>query len=256
MCIILFAYDCHPDYWLILLANRDEFYNRLSSPAGFWDDCPQVLGGRDLEQGGSWLGVTKGGRIAAVTNYRDPQQNIPNAVSRGKLISEFLCGDEGPEAYMRRINAEADRYNGFSLLAGEAGRLWYYSNRQRTVAPVAPGIHGLSNHLIDTPWPKVRLGVKRLEEIMQLPPPVWEDACWQLLADKTQPPDADLPATGVSLAWERVLSPIFIESPDYGTRASTLLFIDRRGGVRFCERSRDAVHKLWQRREYQFNWEG
>lgn len=251
MCLILFAYRQHPQYPLIMAANRDEFYNRASLPAGFWEDCPGVLAGRDLEQGGSWMGVSRKGKIAAVTNYRDPLSHNPQAKSRGSLVSGYLCEDGDAFRYMEKLHPQADRYNGFNLLVGDREALYYYSNRQQQIYPVPAGIHGLSNHLLNTPWPKVILGKSRLAEIIRQPESEWENAVWQLLTDRTYPADSQLPATGVSLEWERALSSVFIVSPDYGTRTNTLLLVDHKGRMRFIEQTCHAGTAILEKREYE-----
>lgn len=250
MCLILFAYQHHPRYRLIIAANRDEFYDRPSLPAGFWPDCPAVLGGRDLEQGGSWMGIARNGRIAAVTNYRDPAGHKLEAKSRGALVRDFLCGAEATADYLQRIDGEADDYNGFNLLAGDNDGLWYYSNRQRQIYPIPSGIHGVSNHLLNTAWPKVTLGKARFAEIIRLPETQWEDAFLCLLTDQTRPADQDLPQTGVSLEWERMLASVFITSPTYGTRTSTLLLLDYEGRMRFVEKTFRPDTQSWDRQEF------
>lgn len=258
MCIVFLAYDCHPEYSLILAANRDEFYVRPSQQAHFWSDWPNVLAGRDLEQYGTWLGVTIQGRFGALTNYRDPSNIQANAKSRGHLVSRFLTGTQSPETYLYDVNQQADCYNGFNLLTGVFGKtmeLWYYSNRNGQSQRIKPGIHGLSNHLLNTPWPKVQQGRLRFDEIIH-GTGLLSDRLWQLLGDTTEPPIDQLPRTGVSLEWERLLAPIQIDSPTYGTRAATLLFIGRGGEVRFFERSRNIVTREWITAEFCFTITG
>jgi uncharacterized protein with NRDE domain len=167
MCLILFAYQRHPRYRLILAANRDEFYARPTAPLGFWADHPQVLAGRDLEQKGTWLGVTRGGRLAAITNYRDPQAIKPNAPSRGHLVSDFLKGSIPPLDYLQDISASAARYSGFNLLVGDPSGLFYFSNHGAVMCRLAPGLYGLSNGLLDIPWPKVDQGKQALAALVR-----------------------------------------------------------------------------------------
>jgi uncharacterized protein with NRDE domain len=236
MCLIVFAYDCHPNYRLILAANRDEFYRRPTAAAEFWPDCPQVLAGRDLEAGGTWLGVTRGGRFAALTNYRDPAAHRDGARSRGELVQAYLCGDLSPEEYLAIAGENDNLYNGYNLLVGDAAGLHYHSNRSGETLPVAAGVHGLSNHLLDTPWPKVARTKAGLEACLSTTGTEVEPL-FALLADRTAATDGDLPSTGVNLDWERLLSPVFIASADYGSRSSTVLTIDRCGRVAFHERS-------------------
>lgn len=254
MCIILFAYHNHPKYKLIIAANRDEFYSRPTASANFWQDQPNLLAGRDEEQGGTWLGITKEGRFAALTNYRDPASTRKGAVSRGQLVSEFLSGSQKPEAYLKSVDEQAENYNGFNLLVGtvgEADSLWYYSNQSRHISQVARGISGLSNHLLNTPWPKVVRGRDRLSEAIGTAE-VEQELLWKILSDRERPVDDRLPQTGVSLELERILSPIFIESPGYGTRASTVVLVDYAGQVHFAEKSLAVKANCWHTERYQF----
>ncbi len=237
MCIILLAHRAHPEYTLILAANRDEFYERPTASAGFWEDEPQILAGRDLERGGTWLGVTKSGRIAAVTNYREPAARIDDAPSRGHLVSDFLAGEDEPLVYLSTLSTRAARYNGFNLIAGTPQSLYYYSNRGGEPREIGAGVHGLSNHLLDTPWPKVTRGREALSKVAAGNKELCVDDIFRVLADDAQAADAALPATGVGLELERVLSPVFIKSPAYGTRSSTVLLVSREGEVVFIERS-------------------
>lgn len=235
MCLILFAWRMDEDFPLVLAANRDEFYERPSAPAAFWEDAPDLLAGRDLREGGTWLGITTKGRVAALTNYRDPASLKIGAPSRGRLVSDYLRSGEVPEAYLRGISSNSDRFNGFNLLVGDPGVLFCYSNRGARER-LDPGIYGLSNRLLDTPWPKVERGKAALSVLLKDKKALSPEGLFALLADRTRPPDDRLPDTGVGLEWERVLSPLFIESPVYGTRSSTVLLIDRRGEVTFAER--------------------
>jgi len=236
MCLILFSYRSHPTYPLIIAANRDEFYERPTAPASFWEETPNMLAGRDLRDGGTWLGITKTGRIAAITNYRDPRTLKGNAPSRGGLVSGFLRSGESPEEYIRRMRPDADRYNGFNLLLGDGSGLFHFSNTTGDFQEISPGVHGISNRLLDTPWPKVRRGKKLLEGVLARQDPSF-DEIFQILADTARPDDRDLPDTGVELDWERVLSSIFIQSDVYGTRSSTVILINTGGNVKFIERS-------------------
>ncbi|RNC67946.1 MAG: NRDE family protein [Desulfuromonadales bacterium] len=241
MCLIVVALDCHPTYKLIVAANRDEYFNRPTAPAGLWDDAPQVLAGRDLQAGGTWLGVTTTGRLAAVTNYRDPTFQPPNPRSRGQLVADFLTGMTTPAEYLETLRRDGAGYGGFNLLFGDRGRLFYFSNRGGVSGPVPPGIHGLSNHLLDTPWPKVQAAKDRLECLLDRNPPDTE-ALFEALGDPHPFPDHLLPDTGVGIERERLLSPLFIEGTDYGTRSSTLVLIDRKNTLTFLERSYDSQH--------------
>lgn len=237
MCLILFAANSHPDYRLALAANRDEFYSRPAAPAAFWDDAPQLLAGRDLQAGGAWLGITTSGRFAAITNYREPGLFRQEAPSRGELVSGFLLGDMSPADYLSRLKTEGSLYNGFSLIFGDSDQLLYFSNRGNLPPAIPSGIHGLSNHLLDTPWPKVSRGREALNEILKSPAPPDPEALLTLLADRAVPADNLLPDTGVGIEWERLLSTLFIKTADYGTRSSTILLIDRENRVTFLERN-------------------
>ena len=236
MCLILFANNVHPDYVLVLAANRDESYARPTAAAAFWNDHPRIYGGRDLEQGGTWLGITRDGAFGAVTNYRGGGARNP-ARSRGELVASYLRGRQRPADYVAGVRREADAYNGFNLLAGNPAELHFLSNRSDRGGVVEPGVHGLSNHLLDTPWPKVERGKKRLAELLGTRAQELIDGLFDLLGERSFAPDNALPETGVGLARERVLSPAFIISPAYGTRSSTVLLVDHHGKVTFIERS-------------------
>jgi uncharacterized protein with NRDE domain len=236
MCLILLAIHTHPRYPLVIAANRDEFYARPTRSAHWWEDAPEVLAGRDLRSGGSWMGVTRAGRWAAVTNYRDPSEFGRTAPSRGALVSDFLRGDSGPEAYLRGLLPRAGEFNGFNLLVGDLDEIWWLSNRAAGPVRVEAGVHGLSNHLLDTPWPKVQRGTRELARLLADPDPA-PDALLDLLLDRTLAADHQLPETGVDRERERALSPAFILTPDYGTRASTAILLERDGELRFQERS-------------------
>jgi uncharacterized protein with NRDE domain len=231
MCLILVAWQCHPQFPLVVAANRDEFYARPSAGAGPWPEDPRVRGGLDLEAGGTWLGVREDGRFAAVTNVREP--GVPKGLrSRGLLTKDFLLGRQSPGECAAAI--EGGRYSGFNLLLADRQALWYCSNRDGGSRRLAPGIYGVSNHLLDTPWPKLVTAKARFAAALDGLPAF--DPLFSILADREIVPDHDLPDSGVPLAWERLLSAIFVQSEDYGTRASTVLTRDRLGAVRLEER--------------------
>src|SRR2546423_1416608 len=252
MCIILLAYKAHPVYTLVLAANRDEFYERPTAVADYWEDAPGLLGGRDLERGGTWLGVTEAGRLAAVTNFREPGQRASAAPSRGLLVSDFLRSRETVEAYLERLAADACLHNGFNLIVGDSDLLYYYSNRAHAPQALGPGIYGVSNHLLDTPWPKVARGKEALAEILFAGDALRPDAIFRLLADRTCADDSCLPDTGVGRDLERVLSPLFITSPIYGTRSSTVLLLDQEGRMTFIERTFTNGSERWDEVGYEF----
>jgi uncharacterized protein with NRDE domain len=237
MCLVLIALEAHPDFSLILAANRDEFYDRPTSPADFWSDAPGVLAGRDLKAGGTWLGITQRGRLAAVTNYRQGRREAAAPRSRGLLVSEFLTKDIGARAHLERVQREATLYHGFNLLASDHSGLFYYSNREDRIRSLEPGLHGLSNHLIDTPWPKVVSSKAALSAVLNLRGPELVPALFALLSDRKRATDDRLPSTGIGQGWERLLSSAFVASAEYGTRSSTVVLVGRDGGVVFVERS-------------------
>lgn len=234
MCLILFAYESHPSYRLVIAANRDEFYGRPTEKARFWEDDPNILAGRDLEKKGTWLGVTRTGKISMLTNYRDPADMSRNAPSRGLLVSDFLRQGK-PREYLEKTDTMGEAYNGFNMVLGHTNDLWYYSNKQRKITMLGSGVYGLSNHLLETPWPKVTEGKKMLQNVLEndrIDPTDLLDK----LYDNLQAPDEHLPETGVGLDLERVLSPIFIKSPRYGTRCSTVILVDKDDNLSFTER--------------------
>jgi uncharacterized protein with NRDE domain len=239
VCLILFAHRAHPAYRLVVAANRDEWFRRPTATAAFWPDAPHVLAGRDLEANGTWLGVTRTGRFAALTNFRDAENRRTDLPSRGALVSDFLTSEVAPEAYLRALRAEAGRYNGFSLLVADAGSMRYFSNRENDVRELPAGVYGLSNHLLDAPWPKVRAGKARLSA--QLDGALSAERLLEILDDTHPAPDDELPRTGVSLDWERQLSPLRIRAGEYGTRSSTVLLISTEGEVSYLERSFDPT---------------
>ncbi len=235
MCLINFQFQDHPRYKLIMAANRDEFYDRPAAPAHFWEDAPEILAGRDWSQFGTWLGVHKSGRFAALTNYRDPAHMASGKKSRGELVTQFLQSALTPLEYMQSIHP--DDYAGFNLIAGDAKELFYYNNIQRQAIQVNPGTHGLSNHFLDTPWPKVVRGKNKLSAYAAANDELSNNMLFSILADAEQAMDEHLPETGVGLDLERALSSMFIKMPEYGTRSATVLLIDRDGLVTFAERS-------------------
>jgi len=245
MCLIVFAWRQRPDFPFIVAANRDEFYDRPTLAADFWEDYPEVLGGRDLKEQGTWLGITRQGRFAALTNYRDPRNVKEEAPSRGWLVRDFLTGGETAGEYLSRLEKEGSRYNGFSIVLGDAGELHYYSNRGGPPISLPPGVYGLSNHLLDTPWPKVRRVREGFLRVVNGDGPLEAEVFFALLGDRRQAPDGELPDTGIGLEWERLLSAIFIVSPIYGTRSSTVLIRDEAGGIMFAERQFNNGPEPW-----------
>ena len=251
MCLIIFAYNVHPSYKLILAANRDEFYERPSSPADFWEDAPQILAGKDLKEGGTWLGITREGKFAAITNYRDPASWKNNAPSRGKLVRDFLCGDQSADKYLENISKQSDKYNGYNLILRDNNDLYVFSNRGEK-QKLGAGIYGLSNHLLDTSWPKVIQAKKELKRALHKKGAALEDALFAILSSRHVAPDDKLPATGVGREWEKLLSPIFIKSPNYGTRSSTILLFGKNKRVKFVEKVFDKKSEPWLTSRFSF----
>jgi uncharacterized protein with NRDE domain len=244
MCLILFGYRSNPKYKLILAANRDELYNRPTAAANWWPESPELLAGKDLKAGGTWMGITKTGRFAALTNYRGKKRALftEGTPSRGKLVSGFLLSDQSPEAFSQTLRETGQEYNGFNLIFGFIDRLFYYSNVEASnrAAPLEPGIYGLSNDVLDTPWPKVVKGKTLLEQYINTghrDEGELAESLFSLLKDRTRSPFKELPDTGIGRLKERQLSPLFIKTPVYGTRSSTILLTDEKNRVAFEERS-------------------
>jgi len=232
MCLIVVGWRVHAAYPLLLAANRDEFHARPTAAAARWPDAPQIVGGRDLEAGGTWLAVSAGGRLAAVTNVREPGM-AKGARSRGELTRNFLLGSKSALDYAKQIDSAA--YSGYNLLLSDGEELVYASNRDGTPRVLAPGIYGLSNHRLDSPWPKLEKARTAFAQALATLPD--ENAFFLLLTDREIVADDKLPQTGVALEWERLLSAVFVQSASYGTRASTVVRQDCAGNFRLHERS-------------------
>ncbi len=245
MCLILLAWHAHPEYPLIFAGNRDEAYERPSASADFWNDAPDIFGGRDLDKGGTWLGLTLTGRIATVTNYRDGAARKPAPRSRGELAADYLRGVDEPHAYLKQVAPQSAQYGGFTLLVGDRKRLYSLSNRGAGIEDLPAGVHGLSNHLLNTPWPKVAHGKQRVAALLEANELALVKGLFDVLADRTAAPDTELPDTGVGTDRERELSPAFIAGERYGTRASTVLLVSRGNQVTFTS---SAGLALWARR--------
>jgi uncharacterized protein with NRDE domain len=237
VCLILFAVDAHPEYRLVVAANRDEFFARPSAAAAPWPGAEHVIGGRDLEKGGTWLALARGGRLAALTNFRDGQRVKKGVRSRGLLVSDFVRANGHPQDYLDAVDESATQYDGFNLLLATADGVWHYNNIDPRHVHLTKGVHGVSNHLLDTPWPKVVLGKEAMTRALAQPRETLIAMLFDALREERRAPDHELPSTGVSLDWERVLSPAFIATPGYGTRASTVVLIERSGAAIFIERT-------------------
>jgi|AntRauTorckE6833_2_1112554.scaffolds.fasta_scaffold12371_2 uncharacterized protein with NRDE domain len=237
MCLITFAYQSHPKYTLILAGNRDEFYARPTREAQFWgaEGEPDILAGKDLKAGGTWLGINQDGRWGALTNYRDFNIQKQDPPSRGELVLDYLKSNNDGEIYLQKLLPTADHYNGFNLLLGDENGLYHMLNQEQEIQTIKPGIHGLSNASLNTPWLKVKKAKERLKEIINQPEIKKEDL-FNLLLDEDKAPDGTLPATGLSGEMEKAVSSIFIKTENYGSRCSTLLLIDKEGNIDFTER--------------------
>ena len=228
MCLIVFAWQVMPGAPLIAAANRDEFYDRPTAPAAAWPEAPQVIAGRDLKFGGSWMGVSQQGpngpRFAALTNVRGPLERRADAPSRGALVADFLTGPLSAAAYLDALRGKCDDFNGFNLVLGDRGHMFWFSNRgnddYRNGQQLEPGIYGISNGLLDAPWPKVLRTKAQFASLLCQGAP--EDAYFEMLADTTRASDLRLPDTGIEIELERKLSAVCIETPGYGTRTSTV----------------------------------
>lgn len=235
MCLIVFAWKLLPHCPLMLAANRDEFFARPTQAAGWWDDHPHVYAGRDLQAGGTWLGINRSGRVAALTNIRNGHPLREAKRSRGELVANFLSNAIDACDYLDQVREQSGSYNGFNLIFGDEHALYWVSNgEQTTYRPLEPGIYGLSNGSLDTPWPKLVRAKAQFSSLLCQGAP--DDAYFEMLSDTTRAADARLPDTGVSLEWERLLSPICIESEHYGTRASSLVRVHGGGRAELRER--------------------
>jgi uncharacterized protein with NRDE domain len=230
MCLILLGFRAHRHFPLVVAANRDEHHARPATPAGFWNDHPAIYAGRDLEQGGTWMGISTRGRFAAITNFRQGRPAAAAPRSRGELVRCFLAGDAPAAAYLSAI--DTGRYNPFSLVAGTLDGLHFFSSHGAGPTAIAPGVHGLSNHLLNTPWPKVVTGTKVMDSTLRLDDPdAIAATLFGFLAEREPAADADLPDTGIDRQRERELSAPFIVGSGYGTRTSTLLMVHTSGEV-------------------------
>lgn len=237
MCLIHFHLQEHPHYQLIVAANRDEFYDRPTEKAHFWPDAPTLLAGRDSLQKGTWLGITKEGRFAALTNIRDQSLEGNDKKSRGHIVRGYLTSKEHPLKFLEQLRNEKHAYAGFNILIGNSDELYHYNNVEDSVTKVEQGTHSLSNATLNTPWPKVANGKKQFDEYIRHTEQIDTERIFQILENDEQAPDAELPDTGVGLELERKLSASFIKTPDYGTRSATVLLIGRNHHVTFKERT-------------------
>ena len=251
MCLIVFAYKSHPRYKFIFAANRDEFYDRPTEQADYWKDHTELLAGKDLKAGGTWMGITKDGRFAAVTNYRDLKNIKENAPSRGMLTLDFLNNDISAEEYYENLKPLLQNYNGFNLILGSVDKLFYFSTHTNGIKKLKPGVYGLSNAELNTVWPKV----KKSKDVLSFLLKNDKIHTWELLGilnDTRKAKDEELPDTGVGMEWEKILSSIFIQSPKYGTRCSTAVVTDIENNVGFVEKTFFGNQGAFSNKDYSF----
>lgn len=253
MCLVLVVWRMHPEFSCLVAANRDELYARPTARAGWWPDHPSILAGRDLEAGGTWLGITRSGRFSALTNYRGREQRRIDGPSRGTLVKTMLESGAPVAEGLEFLRSVGSNYNGFNLIFSDGERLGVYESERGIGRELGPGIYGLSNHLLDTPWPKVRTAKGRMEAaLLGL---TGTAPLLALLRDAEPAPDAELPQTGLSLEWERLLSSAFVRTPDFGTRCSTIIRIAQQGRAYFDEWSWNSVGADIGRASLQFDLE-
>jgi uncharacterized protein with NRDE domain len=266
MCLLVIAWQAHPRYRLVVAANRDEFHERPAAALAKWPAPESILAGRDLRAQGTWLGLDsrqpsgqrgnpqRGRRFGVITNFRELQRPRSDAPSRGGLIPEYLRGDQNAASFLKGLEPRASQYSGFNLLLTDADSLWYASNRTEPLArPLPPGVYGLSNELLDTPWPKLSR-VRRGFDSWLLAPRSEDPwvTLFDLLNDRVRAgADEPLPQTGIPIEWERVLSAPFVLHPDYGTRASTVLLLEPSGAGYLAERRFDAGGNLLGQSEFE-----
>jgi uncharacterized protein with NRDE domain len=239
MCLVLVAWQLHSEYSCVVAANRDEFHARPAAAVSWWPDRPRILAGRDLEAGGTWLGITRTGRFAALTNFRDPEQPRKQAPSRGELVVSLLESGATVAESLTHLSQISAAYHGFNLIFSDGEKLGIYESARGAGRELGPGIYGLSNHLLDTPWPKVQIAKNRLQAALLERGD--DDDLLRLLRDDEPAPDAQLPRTGISIEWERLLSSAFVRAQDYGTRCSTIIRIERQGRAYFEEWNWDSA---------------
>lgn len=238
MCLIAFAYNVHPEHPLILISNRDEFYDRPAQKVHFWnkEGETKILAGKDLEGGGTWFGVGENGKWGAVTNHRNIESIKEDAPTRGDLIPKFLKSTDSAENYLSQLKKDAANYNGFNLLLGDENGVYHYSNISDVITKIQPGVHGVSNALLNTPWPKLELAKNELKDKLQTNN-IDQESLFSILKNEKKAEVHELPETGLTEELELAISSIFIDIKNYGTRCSTLLFVSQNGNMKFVERT-------------------
>ncbi len=252
MCIAYLSLGCNPHWPVFIAANRDEFHERPALPARPWPEAPQMIAGRDLSAGGTWLGFSQDGRWGLLTNFRDPAAHREGVESRGRLVCDFLQGGLCAEEYTQHIYSRAEQYNGFNLIVGQGTVAWYVGNHAASMGPVRlePGRYALSNHALDTPWPKVERLRNRLDALVSQAGALDLEPIYETLRDGVRANDESLPRTGIPLETERLLSSIFIVSPNYGTRCSTIIALDDQGQGIFSETTYDRSGRPQERHDW------
>lgn len=237
MCLVNFHFLDHPKYKFIVASNRDEFYERPTATAHFWEDQPMILAGRDLEQKGTWLGITKDGRFGALTNIRKPEEQDTYSTSRGEIVTNFLTGKDAPGKFLQNLAKVSSNYAGFNVIVGNGEQLLYFNNIEKNIVEITPGTHSLSNRFLNTPWPKVVKGRENLRHYVLNHKLIDHDELFKIVADAELAEEDQLPNTGIPIELERQLSSLFIQTDGYGTRSSTVLTIDHENNVKFTERT-------------------
>jgi len=256
MCFIVFSFKKHKKYKLIFCANRDEFYKRKTEKLHCWSlhsehENKRILAGKDMQSGGTWLGITKSGRFAALTNFREGTARNPDKTSRGLIVKNYLEGNDDPVTYAKQLELNKDKYEGFNIIFGSKDELYYFSNRSNGLLPISEGIYGLSNAALDTPWPKIRRGKKLFDKIISNDE-VSVEKLFRMLRDDKKPEKRELPVTGVSEEFEKELSPVFVKMNGYGTRSSSVILIDYNDNVEFYEKNYDSSGKEVNNSYYTF----
>lgn len=256
MCTILFAYKVHEEYDLVLLANRDEFYQRPTQEAHWWDEASKILAGRDLKACGTWLGVNEYGSLSALTNYRDFRIAHDHKLSRGEIVLDYLKNNKSIGNYLELLAEKAVQYDLFNVLLYNQDGLRYYNNMTQNQYEVEEGVHGLSNHFLDSPWFKVRTGKEQLKRLIDKSADINIEECFEILGKTQQADEIELPNTGVGKELEKILSSMHIETETYGTRYKTVVLIGKEGHVDFYEKYLDSDSMIWNQHEFHFKIKG
>ncbi len=252
MCLVFLSYNQHPKYPLIIVANRDEFFDRPALPLDYWPENNNLLAGKDLTGGGTWFGVTKTGYFAMLTNYRDMANIKTTAPTRGKLVSDYLAGEFDPSTYLQALNSSANQYNGYNIILGTLDNPWYYSNQNNKLYQLGTGLYGLSNALLDSKWPKVERGKENFRQIVE-GDKLGIESLFGLMTDRTLAADDQLPNTGIGFEKEKLLSSMFIDMPGYGTRNTTVLLKDKNNKVQVIERTYSQKDNSTSEQKFKFS---